>query len=58
MDVGDVFEKEFLSQAIDENRQLDETLSLLWKVVGNLPKNELTKVKDKYVDQYYQGKDS
>ena len=54
MDVGDVFEKEFLSQAIDENRNLDETLSLLWKVVSNLPKNELTKVKDKYVDQFYQ----
>ncbi len=54
MNVGDVFEKEFLSQDVDENRNLDETLKLLWKVVSNLPKNELTKIKDKFVDQYYQ----
>ena len=58
MDVGDVFEKEFLSQAVDENRNLEESLSLLWKVVSNLPTQELTKVKDKYVEQYYQGKES
>ncbi len=56
MDVGDTFEKEFLSQAIDENRNIEETLGILWKVVSNLPKNELTKVKDKFVDQYYQEK--
>ena len=56
MDVGDVFEKEFLTQATDENRTIDETLSILWKVVSQLPKNELTKVKDKFVDQYYQEK--
>lgn len=55
MDVGDAFEKEFLSQDVDENRNLDETLNLLWKGVSKLPKNELTKVKDKYVEQYYQG---
>ena len=55
MDVGDVFEKEFLSQATDENRTIDETLAILWKIVSKLPKNEITKIKDKYVDQYYQG---
>lgn len=53
MDVGDAFEKEFLSQAIDENRTIDETLRLLWRIVSNLPKNELTKVKDKYVEKHY-----
>jgi len=55
MDVGDVFEKEFLTQATDENRTIEETLAILWKIVSKLPKNEITKIKDKYVDQYYQG---
>jgi V/A-type H+-transporting ATPase subunit B len=55
MEVGDIFEKEFLTQATDESRTIDETLALLWKIVSKLPKNELTKIKDKYVDQYYQG---
>ncbi|NIP62547.1 MAG: V-type ATP synthase subunit B [Nitrosopumilaceae archaeon] len=54
MSVGDVFENEFLTQDPDENRSLDETLRLLWKVVSSLPKGELTKIKDKFVDQYYQ----
>jgi len=53
MNFGDEFEKKFLTQAIDENRTIEETLGLQWNCVSNLPKNELTKVKDKYVEQYY-----
>ena len=53
MNFGDEFEKKFLTQAIDENRTIEETLGLQWGCVSKLPKNELTKVKDKYVDQYY-----
>ena len=57
LDVGDTFEGKFLTQAVDENRNLDETLTLLWEVVSKLPRIELTKVKDRYVDQHYKGKD-
>ena len=53
LNFGDEFEKKFLSQPIDENRKLEETLSLLWNAVSLLPKNELTKVKDKYIEQYH-----
>ncbi|MDA0756758.1 MAG: V-type ATP synthase subunit B [Crenarchaeota archaeon] len=53
MNFGDEFEKKFLTQAIDENRTIEETLGSLWNCVSKLPKNELTKVKDKYVEQYY-----
>ena len=53
MNFGDEFEKKFLTQAIDENRTIEEALGLQWNCVSKLPKNELTKVKDKYVDQYY-----
>jgi V/A-type H+-transporting ATPase subunit B len=53
MNFGDEFENEFLTQAVDEDRTIEETLSLQWKTVSNLPKNELTKVKDKYIEQYY-----
>jgi len=50
---GDEFEKTFLSQATDENRTIEETLALQWKGISLLPKNELTKVKDKFIEQYY-----
>jgi V/A-type H+-transporting ATPase subunit B len=54
MDVGDAFEQNVLSQGVDENRVLEETLGLEWKTGSILPKGELTKVKDKFIDQYYQ----
>jgi V/A-type H+-transporting ATPase subunit B len=53
MDVGDAFEQDVLSQGVDENRVLEETLGLEWKTASVLPKNELNKVKDKFIDQYY-----
>ena len=53
MNFGDEFEKKFLSQAVDEDRSIEETLGLQWSAISKLPKNELTKVKDKYVEQYY-----
>ncbi len=56
LEIGDKFEKEFLIQDIYENRSLDETLSLQWKVASILPKNELTKIKDKFINMYYKPK--
>ena len=53
LDFGDDFENKFLSQDVDENRTIEETLGTLWKSTSLLPKNELTKIKDKYVEQYY-----
>ena len=53
MNFGDEFENKFLTQAIDENRTVEETLALQWSTISNLPKNELTKVKDKFIEQYY-----
>ena len=53
LEFGDEFEKAFLSQATDETRTIEETLALQWKAISLLPKNELTKVKDKFIEQYY-----
>ncbi|MCY4252620.1 MAG: V-type ATP synthase subunit B [Thaumarchaeota archaeon] len=55
MEVGEAFEREFLSQGVDENRTIEETLGILWKVVSALPRAELTKVKDKFIDEHYGG---
>ena len=56
MEFGDDFEGSFLSQAVDENRTIEETLGLLWRAVSNLPRGELTKVKDRYIDEHYREK--
>jgi V/A-type H+/Na+-transporting ATPase subunit B len=53
LDVGDTFETYFLKQSLDENRNLEETLSRSWDVLANLPKGELTKIKDKNIQMYF-----
>ena len=55
---GDAFEEIFLQQEYDENRTLDETLSLAWKALSILPEGELTKIKESYVKEYYTPSDN
>jgi V/A-type H+-transporting ATPase subunit B len=53
LDVGETFETYFLKQLTDENRNLEETLSRAWDILANLPKGELTKIKDKNIQLYF-----
>jgi V/A-type H+-transporting ATPase subunit B len=53
LDVGDKFETDYLKQSVDENRNLEETLTRAWDILANLPKAELTKIKDKNIEQYF-----
>ena len=50
---GDIFTQNFLKQGYEEDRSLEETLSLAWEVLSTLPEGELTKIKEAYVKQYY-----
>lgn len=50
---ADEFEKQYVSQGFNNNRTIEETLSLGWKLLRMLPRNELKRIKDKFLDQYY-----
>jgi V/A-type H+-transporting ATPase subunit B len=50
---GDAFEKEFLSQAFDEDRSIEQTLGLGWKVLSLLPKEELHRITEEEINKYY-----
>ena len=50
---ADEFEKQYVSQGYQTNRTIEETLSLGWKLLSILPKGELKRIKDQYVEQYY-----
>ncbi|MEM3538813.1 MAG: V-type ATP synthase subunit B [Nitrososphaerales archaeon] len=54
---GDIFEQRFLKQGYEENRSLEETLSIAWEVLSTLPEGELTKIKEAYVKQYYKARE-
>jgi V/A-type H+-transporting ATPase subunit B len=50
---GETFEKEFLSQREDENRSIEDTLDLGWKVISSLPKEELHRITEEELIKYY-----
>lgn len=46
------FEDKFIRQKSTENRSIEETLSIGWKLLAILPKEELKRVKDEYIEKY------
>jgi len=49
---GDKFEQQFLTQSENENRSIDQTLDLGWKMLTFLPREELLRVKEEYIEKY------
>jgi V/A-type H+-transporting ATPase subunit B len=50
---GRAFEHEFINQAVTENRTIERTLDIGWKLVSMLPREELTRVSLDEIKQYY-----
>jgi V/A-type H+-transporting ATPase subunit B len=50
---GDTFEQEFLKQGMYERRTTTQTLDLGWKILGLLPREELTRVTPGEIGRYY-----
>lgn len=49
---ADSFEKEYVSQGFDENRGIENTLSTGWRLLSILPKEELKRIRDEYLEKY------
>ncbi len=49
---ADEFEKHYVSQGENEDRSIEETLTLGWKLLAILPKAELKRVKDEFIEKY------
>lgn len=46
------FEGQYISQGEYENRTIDETLDLGWKLLSVFPREELKRIRDEYLDKY------
>jgi len=55
---GRAFEHEFVNQGFNENRTIERTLDIGWKLLSLLPKTELTRVTLEEINQYYKGEDA
>lgn len=54
---GVAFEKEYVGQGPSENRTIEQTLDLGWKLLGLLPKDELDRIDTKILDKYYKAEE-
>ena len=50
---ADEFESRFVSQGRDEDRSIEETLTIGWNLLSIIPRAELKKIDPKYIEKYY-----
>jgi V/A-type H+-transporting ATPase subunit B len=50
---ADEFERVYVSQGYDTNRDILETLDTGWSLLGMLPKSELKRIKEENIKKYY-----
>ncbi len=50
---AEAFEKLYVSQGFETNRSIEETLEIGWDLLRILPRSELKRVKEEYLDKYY-----
>ncbi len=46
------FEARYIHQGVDCNRSIEETLNIGWELLALLPREELKRVHDEYIDKY------
>ncbi len=52
LNFADEFEKRFIGQG-DVNRSIVETISIGWELLKIMPKSELTRIKEEFIEKYY-----
>jgi len=50
---GQAFEREFVGPGATENRTLEKTLDVGWRVISILPQEELTRVTEEEIKEHY-----
>lgn len=50
---GEQFEHKLINQGINENRNIEKTLSIAWDMLSILPDEELTRIHPEYIKKYF-----
>lgn len=53
---ADAFDAKFVTQGENENRTIEESLRIGWELLAMLPRVELKRVRDKWVEKYHPAK--
>ncbi len=51
------FEKKYVSQGYQTDRSIEETLTVGWELLAMLPRTELKRIKEEYIEKYLPKKD-
>ena len=55
LEFGKQFEQKFVSQRADEDRSIEQTLTIGWEVLKTLPVEELHRITEEEIEKYYGG---
>ncbi|MBW7864205.1 MAG: V-type ATP synthase subunit B [Candidatus Hydrogenedentes bacterium] len=55
---ADAFEDRFIRQGESENRTIEESLELGWDLLAMLPRTELKRIRDEYIEKYLPKKEN
>lgn len=50
---ADEFEEKYINQGYNSDRSIEETLDIGWDLLRILPRSELKRIKDEFLDKYY-----
>jgi V/A-type H+-transporting ATPase subunit B len=53
LDFADRFEAEFVDQGFETDRSIDQTLDIGWGLLSTLPKEELNRIDEELIAEYY-----
>jgi V/A-type H+-transporting ATPase subunit B len=53
LDFADRFEEEFVDQGFQTDRTIDETLDIGWELLSMLPRTELNRVDEEFIEERY-----
>ena len=53
LEFADEFERKFVAQGENEDRSVEQTLYIGWQLLRMLPRSELKRVRDEYIEKYY-----
>ena len=49
---ADQFEERYVRQGFEENRSIEETLDLGWELLSLIPRNELKRIRQEFIEKY------
>jgi len=55
LEFADDFERLFVAQNSSENRKIENTLDIAWKILSKLPEDKLLRVSDELIEKYMKG---